>query len=52
MRPRRLRFWLGVAGVSILANFGIELLNARVPSIGLAKFTDFTHGNADANRRG
>jgi hypothetical protein len=42
---RRLSFWLAVAGVSLLANFGIELLNERCPQLGLAKFTDFAHGN-------
>lgn len=44
MGARRLSFWLGVAGVSILANFGLELTAARFPSLGLAKFASFTHG--------
>jgi hypothetical protein len=39
-------FWLGVAGVSILANFGIELLSAKVPQLGLARFVAFTHRGA------
>ena len=40
---RRLSFWMGVAGVSILANFGLELLADRVPSLGLTKFVAYTH---------
>ena len=44
--PRRLTFWLGVAGVSILANFGLELANERFPNVGLARFTAFAHRGA------
>lgn len=40
---RKIAFWGGVAGVSILANFGIELLAQRVPSLGLQRFVAFTH---------
>lgn len=40
---RRGRFWLAVAGVSILANFGLELLSEKCPQLGLARFTAFTH---------
>ncbi len=36
-------FWLTVAGVAILANFGLELLAEHVPSLGLARLTAFTH---------
>jgi len=36
-------FWLSVAGVSILANFGLELAAAKFPSAGFARFTAFTH---------
>lgn len=43
MGGRRLSFWLGVAGVSILANFGLELVTTRFPQLGLARFTSFTH---------
>lgn len=46
MFGRRLSFWLGVAGVSILANFGLEVLSERVPQLGLAQFTAFTHKGA------
>lgn len=44
MAARRLTFWLGVAGVSILANFGLEVAAQRFPQLGLAKFANFTHG--------
>lgn len=43
MFGRRMGFWLGVAGVSILANFGLELVADRYPNLGLARFTAFTH---------
>jgi hypothetical protein len=43
-RPRRrVAFWGAVAGVSILANFGLEVVAARVPQLGLQKFVAFTH---------
>lgn len=49
MKTQRLAFWATVAGVSILANFGLELLATRVPQLGLKKFTAFTHlGGADS----
>lgn len=40
---RRLSFWLGVAGVSILANFALEAAAANIQSPGLARLTAFTH---------
>lgn len=43
MRPRRLSFWMAVAGVSVLANFGLEVLTERFPQLGLSKFTSFAH---------
>lgn len=43
MAGRRASFWLAVAGVSILANFGLELAANRLPQLGLARFTAFTH---------
>lgn len=46
MAGRRLSFWLAVAGVSILANFGLELVAERAPQLGLARFTAFTHRGA------
>lgn len=46
MGGRRLTFWLGVAGVSILANFGLEVAAAKFPQLGLARFVAFTHRGA------
>jgi hypothetical protein len=43
MGGRRLSFWLAVAGVSILANFGLEVVAEKYPQLGLARFTAFTH---------
>lgn len=43
-KARRATFWLTVAGVAILANFGLELVSQRFPGIpGLKTFTAFTH---------
>ena len=48
MRGQRLAFWLTVGGVSILANFGLELVEYKVPQLGLRRFAAFTHlGGAD-----
>lgn len=41
---RHLSFWLAVAGVSILANAGLELLAGSSP--GLARFAAFAHKGA------
>jgi hypothetical protein len=36
-----------VAGISILANFGLELVSERWPQLGLARFTAYSHkGNS------
>lgn len=43
---RHVSFWLAVAGVSILANFGLEYATAKFPSLGLAELTAFTHKGA------
>lgn len=43
MLGRRTSFWLGVAGVSILSNFLLEVTASRFPQLGLARFTAFTH---------
>lgn len=40
---RRLSFVGAVAGISILANFGLELVNTRFPNLGLARFTSYAH---------
>ena len=36
-------FVLAVATISILANFGLELVTEKFPQFGLARFTAFTH---------
>ncbi|HEX3948080.1 MAG TPA: hypothetical protein VHW47_10255 [Acidimicrobiales bacterium] len=40
---RRVFFWGGVAVVSVLANFGVELAATRLPSLGLKRFVGYTH---------
>jgi len=40
---QRTSFWLAVAGVSVLANFALELASDRFPQLGLARFTAYTH---------
>ena len=40
---RRFSFWATVAGVSILSQFGLEVVAAKVKCPGLAKFTAFSH---------
>jgi len=32
-----------VAGVAVLANFGLEIVSERFPNLGLARFTAYTH---------
>ncbi len=41
---RRLSFWLAVAGVSVLANYAVEVAASRSP--GLARFTAKLHQGA------
>lgn len=43
MLGRKASFWIAVGGVSILANFALELVRARFPQAGLDKFTSFVH---------
>jgi hypothetical protein len=40
---RKVAFWGAVAGVAILANFGLELVADRVPQLGLQRFVAYTH---------
>lgn len=40
---RRAAFIGGVAVISILANFGLELVTDKYPQLGLARFTAYTH---------
>jgi hypothetical protein len=44
--PRRLSFWVAVAGVSILANAGLEIAAARFNVPGLARLAALTHAGA------
>ena len=44
---RRLAFWGAVAGVSVSANFGLELVADKSPQVGLARFTAYTHKGHD-----
>lgn len=43
MAGKRLAFWAAVGGVSILSNFLLEVVADKVPSLGLAKLTAYTH---------
>jgi len=43
MGGRKAAFWVAVGGVSILSNFALELVARKVPSLGLARFVEFTH---------
>lgn len=40
---RKFAFWVTVAGVSVLANFGVELAAALAPSPGFKRFVEFVH---------
>jgi hypothetical protein len=40
---RRGAFIASVAVISILANFGLEVVNDKFPQLGLARFTAYTH---------
>jgi hypothetical protein len=40
---RKVAFWGAVAGVSILSQFGLELLARKAPIPGLTRFVAFTH---------
>lgn len=42
--PRKLSFWVAVAGVSILSNYAVEVLAPKFP--GLARFTAKLHQGA------
>jgi hypothetical protein len=47
MAGRKASFWLAVAGVSILANYAVEVAASNVKSPGLARFVAFTHKGAN-----
>jgi hypothetical protein len=46
---RRASFWFAVAGVSVLSNFGLELLARKVPIPGLQQFVAFVHCGPGGN---
>jgi hypothetical protein len=46
---RRASFWIAVAGMSILANFGLELAAQKLPIPGLKAFTGFVHSGCGGN---
>lgn len=46
MLGRRTSFWLAVAGVSLMANFGAEVVAQRWPQLGLARFVASMHKGA------
>lgn len=50
--PRKLAFWGAVAGVSILANLGLEVLAHRTGNAGLLRFTALTHLGAGQSANG
>lgn len=43
MRGRRLAFWGAVAGTSILANLGIEVLADMLPNEGVRRLVGYLH---------
>lgn len=43
LKTRRAMFWLGVAGVSVLSNFALELAAAKFPNAGLRRLANFVH---------
>lgn len=52
MFARRASFWLAVAGVSILANLGMELAADKLPFEGLRRLVGYIHrgpGGANGN---
>lgn len=43
---RKVSFWFAVAGVAVLANYGLEVAADRFPNLGLARFTAYAHKGA------
>ena len=43
MFGKRLAFWGAVAGVSLLAQVGAEILADKVPSLGLSRLVAYAH---------
>jgi hypothetical protein len=40
---KKAAFWVAVGGVSLLAQFGVELLSDKVPALGLGRFVEYIH---------
>lgn len=49
MFGKRTAFWFAVAGVSILAQFGAELVSDKFPALGLQKFVAYSHKGHPTN---
>lgn len=47
MGARRLCFWLGVGGVSILANVGLEVAAEYWPNSAFSQLVAYTHRGAN-----
>lgn len=45
---QKVAFWGGVAVVSLIAQFALEAVNSRFPSVGLSRFTAYAHKGASA----
>jgi hypothetical protein len=43
MLGKKAAFWIAVGGVSILAQFALELASDRIPQLGLERFTTYVH---------
>lgn len=49
MLGKKAAFWVAVGGVSILANFALELAADKFPSLGLERFTTYVHRGPGGN---
>lgn len=45
---QKFAFWGAVAAVSLVAQFALEAVNTRFPSVGLSRFTAYAHKGASA----
>ena len=48
MFGKKAAFWGAVAGVSILASFGMELLSDKLPAGALKQFVGYIHRGSDS----
>ena len=42
-KGRRLAFWLGVAGLSVVANYAVTAAAIQFPGTGVARFAQILH---------